>query len=143
MRSSFTHSRLVSKYHAWRVQAEQKLHGQIKAATSGTEEQRQHTLAANRKIGVLEGALATSKEKHTAEVNRCARLEKQIDEMRTELRRATSNKDLLEGEAAQRQERVLALEDEIRVLKSEQACASAKALDQQDGFERQVRAVQP
>lgn len=91
---------------------------------------------------MLEGALAASKEKHAAEMGKCAKLERQVDEMRSELRQATSNNERLEGTAAQGKQRALTLEDKIRALKSEQARSSEIALDQQDGFKKQVSVMQ-
>lgn len=120
------------------VQAERRWQDQLNAAVSGTEQQRQHTLAANRKIGTLEGALATAKEKHAAQMSTTADMERQIEALGNELRQVKSVKESLAGSAAQVQERVALLQDEIEEVKAAHDAAVAKLHNERDGMEEQV-----
>eukprot|EP00892_Ulva_mutabilis_P012739 jgi/Ulvmu1/9838/UM056_0079.1 len=119
-------------------EAERKWQDQLQASVSRTEEQRQQTLAANRKIGAVEGALAAAKEKHTAQASRTAELERQVSALETELGQVKSTKDSLAGTAAQEQERVVALQTEVAGLKATHVAAVAKLNEEKGGLQTQI-----
>lgn len=127
--------------HGRAVQVEQKWQDRLQAAVASTEEQRQHTLAANRKIGTIEGELASARGKLAAEHTKSTDLGRQVEALRAELKQAESTQDSLMGTAAQERKRVLSLEDEVRRLTAAHDGAADQMREEKDGLQNQVRAA--
>lgn len=120
------------------LQAEQRWQDQLKAAATATDEQRQLTLAANRKIGKLDAALSASKDKLALQLSKTSDLEKQVSELRSQVAKAESNGGVLSDTVAKREDRIRALEADMKALQERHVDASSASKDQENRLREQV-----